>query len=129
MGDFDNADEVELLIEGKTGNRLELPINTALGVTFTITLLTESLAGGLNKAQYEIFEDMLKMNGSAQSATGGSPFNPSVSIGSLSNNKVQLIIDTTTNTSQHRIIAKNNGLNNTLKTRMVCVMRYTMARM
>ena len=129
VGDFNNADEVELLVEGKTSNRLALPLNTALAVRFDVCVMTESLAGGLDKAQTEVFYDMLKMNGTAQSATGGSPFNPLVSIGSLSNNKVQLIIDTTTDTSEHRIIAKNNGLTNTLKTRIVCVMNYTMAKL
>jgi hypothetical protein len=129
VGDFDNADEVELLIEGKTANRLSLPMNTGLAVRFDVVVITQSLSGGLDKAQCEVFYDMLKMNGTAQSASGGSPFNPEISTGSLSNNKVQLIIDTTTDTSQHRIIAKNNGLTNTLQTRIVCVMNYTMARL
>lgn len=103
-------------------------MNTALGVRLDVTCLTISGAGGLDKAQNEVFFDMFKMNGSAQSASGGTAFNPEISVGSLSNNKVQLIIDTTTDTSQHRIIAKNNGLTNTLTTRIVCVMNYTMAR-
>lgn len=129
-GDFDSGDEVELFIEGKNGNRLSIPNNTALSCRMDVMITTEGVSGGVSNVEYLTFYEILEKStaGVASAFYSSHTNNPVIQIGDFGGgNKFHLDIDTATDTSQHRLTLHNQSTSNTENTRIVCVMNYLMA--
>jgi hypothetical protein len=128
-GDFDNGDEVELFVEGFQNRRLSIPNGTLASATMFVTVANNNVATGVNQVQNEVYREVLKKNTTTSTLNGGTAFNPTDSVGTLhaSVGTFTMKIDTTTDTTQHRIKMVNNSLANTDNTRIVCNLMYQMA--
>ena len=131
-GDFDDNDEVELFVDGRKNNRLSIPNESGIAVTFNVSVITNNVVSGqVVKAENYVFNEvLLKINSVASTKNGGTAFNPDIAVGTFSASppSVKMKIDTTTDTSQHRIVVVNHNVVNTDKTRIVCVANYTMGK-
>jgi len=131
-GDFDDNDVVELFIEGRLNNRLNIPDDSGISVNMNVNLTTLSAASSnVVKSENYIFNEvLLKIGGVASTKNGGTLFEPDIAVGTFSSSSpsVKMGIDTTSDTTQHRITLNNHNITNTDKTRIICVMNYTMAK-
>jgi len=130
-GDFDSGDEVELFIGGVDGNRLVIPNNSSLNVEMTVNITTiHTATQRVEDVQYLVFHDIFKKIGGTSSSYQGAHANVAdIRIGdfSMGSSVFHTDIDTTTDTTQHRIMMHNNSETNTSQTRIICIMKYTMA--
>lgn len=131
-GDFDQADEVELFIEGKQNNRLVIPDNAAFHIRMEVNISTQDgTTNDLSESQTLVFfENFKKIGGNAISYYGSHANTPVHVLGDFgtATNKFHVDIDVSTDTSQHRIIFHNNAQTNTKNTRIVCWIYYVMAQ-
>ena len=130
-GDFDSTDEVELFIEGIQNERLSIPSHSSMGCRFDVMVTTYNAATQeVSNVEYLTYYDILEKSsaGVASSFYSSHNNNPTIQFGDFGGgNKFHLDIDTTTDTSQHRIILHNQSTSNTENTRIVCVLNYLMA--
>jgi len=126
-GAYARAQTVEMLIDGIPDNRLSIPNNTSMTVEMHWTVFTVNPASGaLEDANGGNLVDLwYKRSGVAQSVNGTNTTLENERAGGLSGSTIQVTVDTTTDTSQHRLTTSNRNVN-TRNTRIVCVMRYTM---
>jgi hypothetical protein len=85
---------LELLIEGMTGKRINIPDKTAWACVVTISC-SESTTSVVNQAHSQ-FVVMLKKEGTASAGTIQNIYHQTTF------HNIQLTIDTTTNTAEHR---------------------------
>ena len=126
-GAYDRTDNVELFIDGKFNNRLSIPDNTSMTVDMHWTVCTVNPASGALEDAYggNLVDLWYKEGSTAESVSGTNTPLENQRGGGLGSNTIQVTVDTTTDTSQHRLTTSNRNAN-TRNTRIVCVMRYTM---
>lgn len=127
-GDLDKGDDLELLIEGKDGNRLVLPDETAWCVRVDIIVATLDAKGGLKNLEHLVFSDIwYKKKGAAGSHYATHTSKADIAFGDFGGgNKFHLDVDTTTDTTQHRVLLHNQSARNTDTTRVNAVVNYWM---
>jgi len=125
-GDFDLGDTVELFVNGILNERIVLPVDTSLTVHMIFGIAYEDLL-----PPAEIINEVLEFNDLwtkyplAGSYSVGA-FAPDFQRGAFGG-VMTCTIDTTTDTAQHRVLLTNTNRANTEPTRIICVVRYTMA--
>jgi hypothetical protein len=130
-GNLAKSSSVELFIEGKLNNRLSLPNEVGLACRFEISIGTINAATGrMDKAQYYVFIDNFrKSNNIAYNAYGSHSNSPVHEAGDFNTNAMHLDIDTTTDTTQHRIELHNQNETLRQQVQILCRIDYTMTRL
>ena len=128
-GDFGDTDEVELFIEGKNNNRLSIPDESTMYVRADIVVSTYNAAGAavVNTQTLVFFDAFKKIAGVATSNYAVDTSPATVNIGTFGVSNMIMNVDTTTDTTQHRIKMHNNGDTNTHTTRIVCYLTSVLA--
>ena len=126
QGDFDLGDTVELFVNGILNERIVLPADTSLTVKMTFAIQYEDLTPppAIISEVLE-FNDLWTKYPLAGTYSVGA-FAPDFQRGGFGG-VITCTIDTTTDTSQHRVFLTNTNRANTEPTRIICVVRYTMA--
>ncbi len=125
-GDFDLGDTVELFVNGILDERIVLPVDTSFTVKMTFAIQYEDLT-----PPPAIISELLEFNDlwtkypSAGTYSVGA-FAPDFQLGSFGG-VMTCTVQTATNPAQHRVLLTNTNRANTQPTRIICVVRYTMA--
>ena len=129
-GDFAQGSSVEMFIEGKLNNRLELPSEAVVNCVFNVSIGQINAATGLfEKMDSMIFFDSFrKSNNTAYNANGSSSFHPLHQSGDYGTNHIHMKIDTATNIKEHRVLLHNQSETISTKVQILCTLNYTMVR-
>lgn len=132
-GDLDSGDDVELLIEGKRDNRINIPSGTALTCRCDVQIMTiDPVSGNASQVEYLTFYEILRKTiaGVSSAFYSGDSNVPSIQFGDFGGgNKFRLKVDTATDTEQHRLLIHNHSTSNTKTTRVICKVNYLMAKL
>jgi hypothetical protein len=125
-GDFDLGDTVELFVNGILNERIVLPADASLSVKMTFAVQYEDLSPppAIISEVLE-FNDLWTKYPTATTHSVGA-FAPDFQRGSFGG-VITCTVSTATNTAQHRVLLTNTNVVNTQPTRIICVVRYTMA--
>jgi hypothetical protein len=125
-GDFDLGDTVELFVNGIFDERIVLPADASLTVKMTFAIQYEDLTPppAIISEVLE-FNDLWTKYPLAGTYSVGA-FAPDFQLGAFGG-VLTCTVDTATNTAQHRVLLTNTNVVNTQPTRIICVVRYTMA--
>ena len=125
-GDFDLGDTVELFVNGILNERIVLPADASLTVKMTFAIQYEDLTPppAIISEVLE-FNDLWTKYPLAGTYSVGA-FAPDFQLGAFGG-VINCTVDTATNTAQHRVFLTNTNVVNTQPTRIICVVRYTMA--
>jgi hypothetical protein len=128
-GAFDDNAVVELFIEGKENNRLNIPDNSSMFVRFDVVISTNDGTYAENVQTLVFYEAYKKVNRVASAEYSGHGNTPVLTIGDFgtATASFHLETDVTTDTDEHRIIMHNHSVTNTSNTRIVCTMNYVIA--
>lgn len=132
-GTFAKGSSIELFIEGKLNNRLELPNEVVMNCVFNVSLGLVNVATGRFDQQWSMmfFDSFRKSNSLAYNAYGLHANAPIHQAGDFSSNAIHMDIDTTTDAKQHRVELHNQ--NETLprgsNVQILCTLNYTMVRL
>ena len=129
-GALTQGSSIELFIEGKLNNRLELPNEVVMNCTFNVSIGEINAASGrFDKMDSMIFFDSFrKSNNVAYNSFGAHTNNPIHHAGDYSTNAIHMDVDTTTDTTQHRIELHNQSQTITNNVQILCTLNYTMVR-
>lgn len=124
-GDFDLGDTVELFVNGLLNERINIPADASLSVKMTFAIQLVNIPMGVIISEVLEFNDLWTKYPTATTNSVGA-FAPDFQRGSFGG-VIECEIDTTTDTAQHRVLLTNTNVVNTQPTRVICVVRYTMA--
>ena len=130
-GFFAQGSSVELFIEGKLNNRLSLPNEVVMNCVFNVSLGTINAATGRFDQQDSMifFDSFRKSNNVAYNAYSLHANTPLHQAGDFSSNAVHMDVDTTTDTTQHRIELHNQSQTLKQQVQILCTLNYTMVRL
>jgi hypothetical protein len=128
-GAFDDNAEVELFIEGKENNRLNIPDNSSMFVRFDVVISTNDGTYAENTQTLVFYEAYKKVNRIAGCEYTGHGNTPVLTIGDFGTSTAAFHIETdvTTDTDEHRVFLHNHSVTNTSTTRIVCTMNYVIS--
>ena len=130
-GNFAKTSSIELFIEGKLNNRLSLPNEVVMNCVFNVSVGTINPASGRFDQQDSMifFDSFRKSNNLAYNAYGLHANTPIHQAGDFSSNAIHMDVDTTTDTTQHRIELHNQNQNLRQQVQILCTLNYTMVRL
>ena len=128
-GALDDNAEVELFIEGKENNRLNIPDNSSMFVRFDVVISTNDGTYAENTQTLVFYEAYKKVNRIAVCEYTGHVNTPVLTIGDFGTSTAAFHIETdvTTDTDEHRVFLHNHSVTNTSTTRIVCTMNYVIS--
>jgi hypothetical protein len=128
-GAFDDDAEVELFIEGKENNRLNIPDNSSMFVRLDVVISTNDGTYAENTQTLVFYEAYKKVNKIAVCEYTGHANTPVLTIGDFgtSTSAFHIETDVTTDTDEHRVFLHNHSVTNTSTTRIVCTMNYVIS--